>query len=172
MKIYLIGLPSSGKTTLGKQLAQSVKGKFIDMDERIEKKTGKSIPEIFKKEGEEHFRKIEHDVLFDIIMMEDKNQVIATGGGAPCFFDNMALLNADGISIYLKVSPQELVKRLSGTGTDSRPLLKGKKEHELEDEIKAKLADRDEFYAQAHVTLDGDQLHINDLINAVKYATD
>ena len=54
MKIYLIGLPSSGKTTLGKQLAQSLKGKFIDMDERIEKKVGKSIPNIFKKDGEEY----------------------------------------------------------------------------------------------------------------------
>ena len=81
MKIYLIGLPSSGKTTLGKSLANSLNSQFIDMDELIEKKDGRSIPEIFKNDGEDFFREVEKSVLKDLLGGSD-NVVISTGGGA------------------------------------------------------------------------------------------
>ena len=170
MKIYLIGLPSSGKTTLGKQLAQAIGSEFIDMDDLIEHKEGQKIPSIFAQKGEEYFRKIEREVLVQMVDLIDNNQIISTGGGVPCFFDNMEKMNDDGITIYLKVSPKELVKRLSGTGTASRPLLQGKKDLELENEITYKLKERDQYYTQAKHLLDGDRLHVNDLINLVKYA--
>lgn len=172
MKIYLIGLPSSGKTTLGKQLAHSINSKFIDMDELIEEKENKTIAEIFAQQGEEHFRKIEKQTLTEMIALEDEKQIISTGGGAPCFFDNMRQMNEDGLTVYLNVSPQELVKRLKGSGTATRPLLQGKKEQVLEDELSKKLAQRNQFYLQAKHILEGDRLHINDLINLVKYVID
>ena len=172
MKIYLIGLPSSGKTTLGKQLAQSLQSMFIDMDDLIEANEGATIPEVFAQKGEDEFRKAERKTLIDLLSQKDESQVISTGGGAPCFFDNMAKMKADGITIYLKVSPKELVKRLAGTGTASRPLLNGKKGSVLEQEITNKLEERDSFYSQAQFVLDGDRLHVNDLINLVKYVFD
>lgn len=172
MKIYLIGLPSSGKTTLGKQLALALQSKFIDMDELIETKEGKSIAEIFAQQGEDYFRKVEKHVLAEMVDLMDEKQIISTGGGAPCFFDNMEQMNQDGLTIYLNVSPKELVRRLSGSGTASRPLLQGKKANALEQEISDKLTQRNQYYSQAKHILDGDKLHVNDLINLVKYVID
>lgn len=172
MKIYLIGLPSSGKTTLGKQLALALQSKFIDMDELIEIKEGKSIAEIFAQQGEDYFRKVEKQVLAEMVDLTDEKQIISTGGGAPCFFDNMEQMNQDGLTIYLNVSPKELVRRLSGSGTASRPLLQGKKANALEQEISDKLTQRNQYYSQAKHILDGDKLHVNDLINLVKYVID
>jgi len=172
MKIYLIGLPSSGKTTLGKQLAQAIHSEFIDMDDLIEQNEKKTIAEIFAQKGEDYFRKSEQKTLTDLIAQENKKLIISTGGGVPCFFDNMKQMNANGATIYLKVSPKELVRRLKGTGTASRPLLNGKKVEELEREITVKLEERDQFYSQAQYVLEGDSLHLNDLINLVKYVFD
>ena len=172
MKIYLIGLPSSGKTTLGKQLAEAVQSKFIDMDDLIVQQEQLTIADVFAQKGEECFRKKEQETLSELVQSEDKNQIISTGGGVPCFFDNMEHMNTDGMTIYLKVSPKELVRRLTGTGTASRPLLQGKKDQELEQEITNKLKQRDQYYSQAKHILDGDKLHVNDLINLVKYVVD
>ena len=172
MKIYLIGLPSSGKTTLGKQLAEALQSDFIDMDELIEKQEQKTIANIFSEKGEDYFRKVEQATLSKLINSKSYTEVISTGGGVPCFFDNMEKMNKGGMTIYLKVGAKELVKRLTGTGTASRPLLKGKKSEELEEEISNKLKQRDQFYSQAKHILDGDSLHVNDLINLVKYVVD
>lgn len=172
MKIYLIGLPSSGKTTLGKQLAQAIQSEFIDMDDLIEQKEEQTITSIFTQKGEDYFRKIEKEILNQLVEVDDENQIISTGGGVPCFFDNMEKMTSNGMTIYLKVSPKELVKRLTGTGIASRPLLQGKKDEELEKEITKKLKERDQYYAQAKHVLDGDKLHVNDLINLVKYVID
>jgi shikimate kinase len=172
MKIYLIGLPSSGKTTLGKQLAQAIQSEFIDMDDLIEQKEQQTISAIFAKKGEDYFRKVEQEMLNQLVEGDDENQIISTGGGVPCFFDNMEKMDSNGMTIYLKVSPKELVRRLTGTGTASRPLLQGKKDDELEKEIIKKLKQRDPYYSQAKHVLDGDKLHVNDLINLVKYVID
>ena len=97
-----------------------------------------------------------------------KKRVISTGGGAPCFFNNMDVMNANGKTIYINVSPKELALRLSKSGTESRPLLANV--DDLEREITDKLKVRSEFYEKAHFVLTGDRLHINDLLNLVKYS--
>ena len=88
MKIYLIGLPGCGKSTLGKQLSQKLNIPFIDLDAQIEKEERMLIKEIFKLRGESTFRKIESHLLKKI-SEENEQFVMATGGGAPVFFDNM-----------------------------------------------------------------------------------
>ena len=166
-KVFLIGLPSSGKTTLGEKVAAAQNLTFIDMDDEIEKLDGRTISEIFTTEGEDYFRQKERIVLKSLIK---KNGLflISTGGGAPCFFDNMADIKNGGFSIYLKVSPKELSIRLSKKGLSSRPLLSDVQN--VEREISNKLDVRSKFYEQADVTLEGDHIQLNDLLNAIKYA--
>ena len=108
--IYMLGMPSSGKSTLGRQLAKELNYDFIDLDKRIEVIEGKRIPEIFSIEGEEYFRKVESEQLRKI--PSDNKLVIATGGGTPCFNDNMAFIKSSGISIFLDVAPDNLEERM------------------------------------------------------------
>jgi len=97
-KIYLIGLPGSGKTTLGKQVAVKLQADFIDLDSAIEQNEGKSIAAIFKERGEDAFRQQESDLLHHYATSASPF-VMATGGGAPCFFSNMDVMNASGVTI-------------------------------------------------------------------------
>ncbi len=166
-KVFLIGLPSSGKTTLGKKVADAQNLTFIDMDDEIERLDGRTISEIFATEGENYFRQKERDVLKSLLNKKGKF-LISTGGGAPCFFDNMKKIKEGGYSIYLKVSPQELSRRLSNKGLSDRPLLSDVQD--VEREISAKLAKRSSYYEQADTTLEGDHIQVNDLLNAIKYA--
>ena len=87
MPVYLIGLPGSGKTTMGKQLASILEIPFFDLDAEIENQAGKSIPELFKEEGEDFFREKERSCLRSFLNRD--NFILATGGGTPCFFDNL-----------------------------------------------------------------------------------
>ncbi len=121
MKIFLLGLPGSGKTTLGQQLAGVMQCPFIDLDQEIEKVTGKKIREIFESQGEQAFRKIESKELKKWCR-EAGDLVIATGGGAPCFFDNMDWIVKSGKSIFLDVSIEEIKKRMDATEIAQRPL--------------------------------------------------
>lgn len=166
-KIFLIGLPSSGKTTLGKKVASSEGLIFVDMDDEIEKVEGRSIPEIFEQNGESYFREVEQSVLKSLVEDSGGKLLISTGGGAPCFFDNIDLIKSSGVSVYLKVSPKELAKRLSKKGLDNRPLLSEVKN--VEQEIEEKLKIRSAYYEQADVIIEGDQIQLNDLLNAIKY---
>ncbi|PIF03266.1 MAG: shikimate kinase, partial [Draconibacterium sp.] len=109
MRIYLIGYMGCGKSTLGKKLAQKLEMQFIDMDCFIEERNYKSIAQIFEGYGEETFRKKEQKALKEL--SEFTNVVIATGGGAPVFFDNIEVMNQTGITIFIDVTTEELVKR-------------------------------------------------------------
>src|SRR5688572_2577774 len=120
MKIFLIGMPYSGKSTLGRQLANELDVSFVDQDHEIEIREGKSIPEIFSQEGEDHFRIVESTVLKEWAASAE-SFVMGTGGGAPCFYQGIDLINQAGISIFLDVSIEELVSRV-GSKSD-RPLL-------------------------------------------------
>lgn len=133
MKVYLIGMPGSGKSTLGKQLAETLHLPFVDLDAEIEKATGKLIKDIFSQQGEDFFRTIESQTL-QAWAASDKSFIMATGGGAPCFHQGIDIINTTGTSIFLDVSIDELINRV-GEDT-SRPLLdaadiKAKKERLL-----------------------------------------
>lgn len=163
MRIYLIGLPGSGKTTLGKQVAKALKLTFIDMDEKIEQSEGKSIPELFSKEGESYFREIERAVLHQVALEE--NCIISTGGGAPCFFDNMDYMNKTGKTIFLDVSPETLSQRLS-VGNNKRPLLEGV--NSLLKEISLKHQQRMPFYTKAQLHIKGDNTQVGEILERLK----
>lgn len=127
-KIFLIGMPGSGKSKLGKKLAGHLSYAFIDLDEHIVAKAGISIPDIFKREGEAGFRLLEQASLSEVCGAGGK-AVIACGGGTPCFFDNMERMNASGVTIYLNVPVPVLVSRIEGD--TNRPLLKDKEENDM-----------------------------------------
>ncbi|MGL4520054.1 MAG: shikimate kinase [Phocaeicola sp.] len=154
-RIFLIGYMGSGKTTLGKAFAHSCGLTFIDLDWHIEERYRKSVSQLFAERGEEGFREIERLMLHEVGEFEDV--VISTGGGAPCFFDNMAYMNQMGKSVYLEVSPQRLFKRLK-VAKQQRPLLANKTDKELMDFICEALQKRESFYKQAHYTFRGEEL--------------
>jgi shikimate kinase len=152
-KFFLIGYMGSGKTTVGKWLSKKLNLQFIDMDMFIENRYHKSISAIFEGKGEAAFREIERKALQEILDFE--NVVISTGGGMPCFFDNMDLMNLSGITIYLKVSVNELAKRLEN-GKQKRPLIKDKNPEEIKDYIAANLEKREQFYNRATFIFESD----------------
>jgi shikimate kinase len=120
MKVFLIGMPGSGKSTLGKLVAEALQMTFVDLDQEIEKHEGKSIPKIFMDDGEDHFRKIE-STLLSRWAGNDRNFIMATGGGAPCMHKGIEVINRSGLSIFLDVPVNELLKRLQSK--NDRPLL-------------------------------------------------
>lgn len=146
MRIYLIGLMGSGKTTVGKVLSKKLLFPFYDLDVLIEKETGLSISEYFKKFGEEEFRKIEKEMLQSTFKFD--NSIIATGGGAPCFFDNIDAINMNGISIYLQANAKLLQSRLKER-RETRPLINKIKDDELKKYLEDLLLKREQFYLKA-----------------------
>jgi len=141
----------TGKTTVGKLLAKKLCRSFIDVDEFIENRYRKTIAAIFEEKGEAGFREIERRALQEISSFE--NVVVSTGGGLPCFFDNMDLLNQTGITVYLRASVDELFDRLV-IDMQKRPLIKGKSKDELRDFIETNLEKREIFYNQARFIFD------------------
>lgn len=152
MKIYLIGFMGSGKTTLGRKMAQKLNSGFADLDERLCAHTGKSISELFASLGEAGFRKLEQEVLHKTAIDEDL--VVSTGGGTPCFFDNMDWMNEQGKTIYLHVNAKALASRLENSKTN-RPLIGDLKGEKLEQFIAEKLAERESFYHKAQMMVSG-----------------
>jgi shikimate kinase len=150
MKIYLIGMPGSGKSTLGKQVANELLLPFVDLDKEIEQREQKSIPDIFTEKGEDYFRLIEAEVLRQYTSSND-SFILATGGGAPCFYDGISILNSTGLTIFLDVGVEELAQRVSKK--TNRPLLQNDKEHDLSRKIAALLEKRRDVYKQAKLTI-------------------
>ena len=163
--IYIIGFMGSGKTTAGKKLASLLGWSFIDLDKRIEEYAGKTIPEIFSQSGEDYFRIIETQLLRNLKMCT--KTVISTGGGTPCYIDNMDYMIETGLTIYLKLTPAELKSRLSQS-KGKRPLIKDLDQNELTSFIKEKLAVREKWYERSDITMDGIDLDINLLLSHVK----
>lgn len=150
MKIFLVGMLGSGKTTLGKQLAAYLNIPFVDMDWEITKKENKSVQEIFAEKGEDYFREVEAAVLRELASSED-SFIIGTGGGAPCFHQGIDVINSAGLSIFLDVSVEELLSRLA-KATD-RPLLNTEDEKEKGKRIQELRTRRLAIYQRAHVTI-------------------
>ncbi len=151
--IYLIGFMASGKTTLGRQLAERLDYQFIDLDEEIEKKHELSVSGIFEKYGESRFRSLESETLKEVSLRT--GCVVATGGGTPCYFSNMEQMNRSGVTVYLQVSVAEIFRRLSGTQRH-RPLIHGLQGEELKKFISGQITKREPFYLQAQFTVHSD----------------
>ena len=155
-RIYLIGYMGAGKTTLGRLLAAELGVLFIDLDHAIESRYLKTVGVLFGEKGEAGFREIERDMLREVSLVE--NAVISTGGGAPLFYDNMEYMNREGLTVYLKVSPEELVSRLK-TEQENRPLICGKSEAELMAFVSESLGKREKVYALSQLTFCADNLN-------------
>lgn len=150
MKICIIGFMTSGKSKVGKLVAEQLGLEFIDLDQYIAKHESTTIDEIFEKQGEKVFRVLERKYLEEVLALEG-DYVLALGGGTPCFFDNMDLINKYE-SVYLRASKRLLNRRLA-TKKDTRPLVKEKKTKELKRYVKKSLDKRHRFYRQAKHTV-------------------
>jgi shikimate kinase len=151
-----------GKSTLGRKLAQRLNLCFIDLDKYIEERNFRTIPSIFAEEGEEGFRQREKKALEEIAEFE--NLVVATGGGAPCFFGNMELMNRTGVTLYIAPPVEVLVERLLKSKNE-RPLIKGKSREELISFIDENLQKRAPFYEKASVIVrDKNNLEVDDVM--------
>lgn len=150
-RIILVGYMGAGKTTVGRQLAMTLGLQFYDLDWYIEMRYHKKVSEIFAEEGEEHFRDLERRMLHEVAEFEDV--VISCGGGTPCFYDNMAYMNQQAETVYLKLTPEVLCMHLK-MGRTVRPLILGKTEEELQQYIRESLVVREPFYTQAKHTID------------------
>lgn len=152
-RIFLIGYMGAGKTTVGKELAEKAGLSFIDLDHYIESRYHKTVGQLFQEKEECGFREIEQRMLQEVASFEDV--VISTGGGAPCYFDNMDYMNRMGTTVYLKVSVDELVKRLN-VCKHTRPVLKNRSGEELRAFVAESLEKRNPFYEQATVLFDAE----------------
>lgn len=152
MKIFLIGFMGCGKSTLGRKLAAKLGYELIDLDHYLEKIVGCSITDYFAEHGEDSFRRLESETLKS--MHYPANCVISTGGGTPCFYDNMSWMNDNGSTVYIQMNAFSLAKRLEN-GINKRPLLSGLSEEELIRFIAGKLEERNPYYQQAAHVLNG-----------------
>ncbi|MDL2291783.1 shikimate kinase [Bacteroides sp. OttesenSCG-928-F21] len=168
-RIFLIGYMGAGKTTLGKAFARTCDLSFVDLDWYIEERFHKTVSELFEERGEQGFRLLEQNMLHEVAEFEDV--IVSTGGGTPCFFDNMEFMNRCGITVFLDVSTDVLFDRLR-VATQSRPILQGKKENELFQFIKERLAERLPVYRQAQHIFNAEKLNnrwqINESVESLK----
>lgn len=146
MRVFIIGFMGSGKSFTGRRLAELLGYPFVDLDDRIEEQAQKTIAEIFESGGEDAFRAAEKRALRAMDAFTDV--VVATGGGAPCFFDNMDWMNQNGLTIYLQTPVEILVQRLEGEKAH-RPLVR--KVEDLQQFIEEKLRERSTYYLQAAI---------------------
>lgn len=155
----------SGKTTAGKKLARKLAYDFIDLDSLIESETGTGIASYFEQFGEEKFRLVEQQALKNTF--KSKNTVISTGGGAPCFLNNMDEINQNGLSIYLKADIPLIISRLQSS-KDQRPLVINKSVEEFKKYISELLSKRETYYKRAKLVVDAKSLNIEKLISLIQ----
>lgn len=158
-----MGFMGSGKSTIGKKLANQLNYTHIDLDTLIEKKYNTSIYNIFIKSGENQFRKLESITLKSI---STDNVIISTGGGTPCSSDNIKWIKDNGISIYLTLDEKSIYNRLKKSKKD-RPLINSLNDNELKQFIKKSLIERERFYNEANIKLKSLNLKIKDLIKLI-----
>lgn len=168
MKIFLIGFMGCGKSYWGKILSQKLHVPFFDLDEKIVEHQGKSIAQIFEKEGEEHFRLLEKDVLH-LLAESHESFVMATGGGTPCFYNTIDYLKKQGTVVWINCSTDCLYNRLVQE-KEKRPLIQKIPDDELKAYIIKKYSSRKIFYQQATVILPEDVITLEIMMNKIFHA--
>ena len=164
MTLFLIGFMGCGKSSLGRKLAARLGCDFFDTDKAIESDTGVTIGEIFAYEGEEGFRLRERDMLCSL--PDGGRVVVATGGGLPCYADNLQVMQSKGRSVYLRLSPEKLVSRL-GRGRARRPKIAGMSDEKLLKYICDLLPQREKYYMAADVVIECDNLSDVEIVEAI-----
>lgn len=149
-RIYIVGFMGVGKTTLARKLGEHLGKSVIDLDHFIEERKFKTVPQLFTEHGEDGFRIIEQQMLKELSDFDDV--IVSTGGGAPCFFDNMEVMNAAGVTVFIDLPPEIIAQRLLKSKTE-RPLIKGKTETELQDFIAERLNERRPFYGKSEIVV-------------------
>jgi shikimate kinase len=168
MKIFLIGFMGCGKTHWGKLLSQKLSITFFDLDEKIVEQEGKSVSEIFNSEGEEYFRHAEKEVLH-LLAESHQSFVMATGGGAPCFYNNIDYIKKQGTVVWINCSTELLHQRLLKE-KDQRPLISDIPDEDLKTYIIKKYSSRKIFYQQANVILPEENITMEVLLNKIFHA--
>lgn len=155
----------AGKSSQAKKLAAGLNFEAVDLDELVEKTNKLSVSEIFKTKGEQYFRKVESEALRTL--SGKQNAVVATGGGTPCFFDNMQWMNENGITVYLKLHPGTAYHRIAPSKA-KRPLISHMNDADLMEYIMETMTERAPFYNQAKIQISGLNLKTEDLVNALQ----
>jgi shikimate kinase len=165
MKIFLIGFMGCGKSHWGQALSKKLALPFFDLDQKIEEKEEKTINSIFKEEGEEYFRLLEKDVLY-LLTESHESFVMATGGGTPCFYNNIGYMKKSGIVVWLNCSMDCIYDRIVNE-RDKRPLVRDLTEEQLRSYIIKKLAGRKIYYEQATAIVTEDNLQLDALVSKI-----
>ncbi len=166
MEIVLMGYMASGKTSVGKKLAQLMNLDFIDLDNYIQSQEKKSINELFESEGEIYFRLKESEYLKEILNQK-QNYVLSLGGGTPCYANNsLEIIESSAKSFYLKASLQTLYQRLLSE-KESRPLIQTISDEELKDFISKHLFERNSYYQQADKIITVDNKTIEEIADEI-----
>lgn len=171
MKIFLIGYMASGKTTIGKKLAKQLGIEFIDLDQYIESKEKMSITEIFSSGGEALFRGLEMKYLKQIIELKVGDYLLSTGGGTPCFYENMLVMNKSGITVYLEMDAKSITFRLMNA-KDNRPIVSKVGEEELLEFVTQQMEERKYYYADAQLKVNALGFNKDKLNSLVEQLTD
>lgn len=164
MRIYLVGYMGAGKSTTSKRLAHQLGWEAYDTDRLFEERYKISINDFFHKYDAALYRRLETQILHETLALD--NAVIATGGGTPCFNDNMEWMNLHGFTVFLKISPESAIVRLSQSKV-KRPILIDKSPDELAEFIKANYTERLPFYEQAQLTFKGENCDVETLATLI-----
>lgn len=165
MRYFIIGYKSSGKTTIGRKLAHRLQMEFIDLDEEIEKRVGKTVPELYVEIGDTDFRHKEWEALKAIVKKD--NIIVSTGGGAPCHCDNMNLMEKYGEVIYLRLDNDTLVSRLKDA-TKDRPIVLNKTDEELRSYVTDLRSRCEHHYNRAKYIIDCKGKTIDEIIKKIR----
>jgi len=154
-------MPGSGKSSIGKILANELGYVFIDLDSKIEKHEGATIEAIFELKGEAYFRQIEAQVLSEVSEKKG-NLIIATGGGTPCFYGGLNLMLETGKTVFINVKPKVLIDRLEFDA--QRPLLKGGVGNRIQELYKERI----DVYLKAEIIIETDESSIKKIVELIR----
>ena len=167
MIIFLVGFMGCGKSTVARGLARLSGYRYVDLDTMICERAGvESVAEIFASKGEDEFRRMEREAIDSLILEGDV--IVATGGGAPCYGDNMDRLMATGVTVYLKMSPEALTERLQHVRI-VRPKIVGKSPEELYSYVTELLAEREPYYLRSRIVIDCDDVPSKVVVSRLRY---